>query len=194
MFYRSRIRRDLLIYFEKELSMTLEPAQLDQKGKESFQNGDYEEAADFFRRAVEGFAFAQDNAAAAESKNNMSVALLQAGKPQEALDAVLGTDAFFESLKDIKRQAMALGNQAAALEALDRLDEAVAAYERSAELFTQVGEGDMRAMVLKSAAAIKLKKGKVAEAAFKMMGSLDAKEHPGIFDRIMKFFLRLIKK
>jgi tetratricopeptide (TPR) repeat protein len=179
---------------QKEFTMSLEPAQLDEKGKAAFQNGDFDEAADFFRQAVEGFALAQDNAAAAESKNNMSVALLQAGKAQEALDAALGTDAFFEGIKDVKRQAMALGNQAAALEALDRLDEAVTAYERSAELFTQAGEGDMRALVLKSAAAIKLKKGKVTEAAFKMIGSLDAKEHPGLFDRIMKFFLRLIKK
>ena len=48
-------------------------------------------------------------------------------------------------------------------------------------------------MVMKSAAAIKLKTGKVTESAFKMMGSLDAKENPGFFERILKFFLRFIK-
>ena len=174
--------------------MTLDPLQLNEKGKESFQNADYDEAAEFFRQAAEAYALAKDEASAAESKNNMSVALLQTGKPQEAFDAALNTDAYFESIKDVRRQAMALGNQAAALEALDRLDEAAAAYERSAELFAQVNEGDMRAMVLKSSAAIKLKKGKVSEAAFKMMGSLEAKDNPGLFDRILKFFLRLIKK
>jgi len=174
--------------------MTLDPSQLNEKGKESFQNADYNEAVNFFRQAAEGYTLAKDEASAAESKNNMSVALLQAGNPQEALDAALNTDIFFESIKDVKRQAMALGNQAAALEALNRLDEAVAAYERSAELFAQVHEGDMRALVLKSSAAIKLKSGKISEAAFKMMGSLEAKDNPGFFDRIMKFFLRLVGK
>jgi len=177
----------------QETPLTLDPAQLNEKGKESFQNADYDEAASFFRQAAEGYALAKDDALAAESQNNLSVALLQTGKPQEALDAALDTDKFFESIKDVKRQAMALGNQAAALEALNRYDEAIAAYDRSAELFTQVDEGDMRALVLKASAAIKLKTGKVTESAFKMIGSLEAKKNPGIFDRIMKFFLRFIK-
>ena len=88
---------------------------------------------------------------------------------------------------------MAFGNQAAALEGLNHYDEAITAYERSAELFAQAGEGDLRALVMKSAAGIKLKTGKITESAFKMMGSLDVKENPSIFERILKFFLRFIK-
>ena len=125
--------------------------------------------------------------------NNMSVALLQAGRAQEALNAALGTDQIFAEAKDIKRQGMAVGNQAAALEGLNRYDEVIAAFERSAELFAQAGEGDLRSMVMKSAAAIKLKTGKITDSAFKMMGSLDVKENPSFFERILKFFLRFIK-
>jgi hypothetical protein len=113
--------------------------------------------------------------------------------PQEALDAALGTEETFAAAKDTKRQAMALGNQAAALEALHRYDEALTKYEQSAELFGQIDEGDLRAMVMKSAAAIKLKTGKITESAFKMMGSLDVKKNPGFFERILKFFMRFIK-
>jgi tetratricopeptide (TPR) repeat protein len=174
--------------------MTFTPAQLDEKGKTSFQNADFEEAAQFFQQAAEGYALAKDEALTAEMKNNMSVALLQAGKNQEALEAALGTDKVFENMKDVKRQAMAFGNQAAALEALGRYDEALSAYERSAGLFAQVNEEDLRAMVLKSVAAIKLKTGKFTESAFTMMGSLDAKQNLTFFERIIKFFLRLIKK
>jgi len=173
--------------------MTLDPVQLNEKGKESFQNADFDEAADLFHQAAEGYALTRDEALAAEARNNMSVALLQAGRPQEALDAALNTDAVFEGRQDVKRQAMALGNQAAALEALNRYDEAAAAYERSAELFAQVDEGDMRAMVLKSSAAIKFKTGRITESAFKMMGSLDAKKNLNFFERIMKFLLRFVK-
>jgi hypothetical protein len=88
---------------------------------------------------------------------------------------------------------MALGNQAAALEALNRYEEAVEKYDLAAQLFDQAGEGDLRALVMKSSAAVKLKSGKVTASAFKMMGSLEAKEHPSLFERILKFFLRFIK-
>lgn len=173
--------------------MTLEPHQLDAEGKRAFENKDFEKAAEFFQQAAEGYTLGRSNLMAAEMQNNRSVALLQTGKAQEALEAALGTDDIFAGANDIKRQAMALGNQAAALEGLNRLDEAVEKYERSAELFGQVNEGDLRAMVMKSAAAIKLKTGKITESAFKMMGSLDVKQNPGFFERILKFFLRFIK-
>ncbi len=131
---------------------------------------------------------------AAELKNNLSVALLKCGKNQAALDAALGTDQTFAQAGDVRRQAMAVGNQAAALEALKRWDEALAAYDRSAELFSQVGDGELRAMVLKSAAAIKLRRGKVTESAFKMIGSLDAKDKPSIFERLLRSILHFVQR
>lgn len=173
--------------------MTIEPAQIADQGKKSFANKKFEEAAELFLQAAEGFTAGRSALMAAEMMNNRSVALLQAGRPQEALDAARDTDLVFAGGNDLKRQGMALGNQAAALEGLHRLDEALAAYERSAELFAQAGEGDLRAMVMKSAAAIKLRKGKVTDSAFKMMGSLDVKETPNLFERILKFLLRFVK-
>ena len=173
--------------------MTLEPAQIADQGKQAFESKNFIEAAELFRQAAEGFTAGNSALMAAEMMNNMSVALLQAGRAQEALNAALGTDQIFADAKDTKRQGMAVGNQAAALEGLNRYDEAIAAFERSAELFAQAGEGDLRSMVMKSAAAIKLKTGKITDSAFKMMGSLDVKENPSFFERILKFFLRFIK-
>jgi len=173
--------------------MTLDPAQLEAQGKHAFADKNFGQAAELFRQAAEGYTLANSGTSAAEMMNNVSVALLQAGKPKESLDAVLGTEKIFEDAKDIKRQAMALGNIAAALEALNRPDEAIEKYELSADLFRQANEGDLRAMVMKSAAALKLKSGKVADSAFKMMGSLEAKENVGFFERILRFFLRFIK-
>lgn len=170
-----------------------EPAQLEAQGKRAFADKKFDEAAALFRQAADSYTQGSMGLMAAEMMNNASVALLQAGKPQESLDAVMGTEKTFEEAKDIKRQAMALGNTAAALEGLNRYDEAIQAYELSADLFGQVNEGDLRAMVMKSAAAIKLKTGKIAESAFKMMGSLDVKETPGFFERILRFFLRFIR-
>lgn len=167
---------------------------LSQTGKLAFEAGQYESAADTFESTVKGYDALGDQVNSAEMKNNMSVALLQAGKAQQALDAALGTDQIFANIKDLKRQGIAVGNQAAAFEALKRNEEALAAYERSAQIFADAGEGDMRSLVLKSAAAIKLKSGKVAESAFKMIGSLEAKDKPSIFERILKFFLRFLQR
>ena len=129
--------------------MTLEPAPIADQGKQAFESKNFIEAAELFRQAAEGFTAGNSALMAAEMMNNMSVALLQAGRAQEALNAALGTDQIFADAKDIKRQGMAVGNQAAALEGLNRYDEAIAVFERSAELFAQAGEGDLRSMVMK---------------------------------------------
>jgi len=168
-----------------------DPAKLAEEGKRAFQNDRFEQAADLFRRAAEGYTLGRSDLLAAEMKNNLSVALLQAGKAQESLGAVLGTDKIFAEAGDLKRQGMALGNQAAALEALKRTDEALDAYDRSAEIFDQAGEGDLRSMVKKSAAAIRLKRGQVVESALNMVGSVESKKNPSLFDRIVKFFVRI---
>jgi tetratricopeptide (TPR) repeat protein len=173
--------------------MTHDPAHLEAQGKRAFENKNFTEAANYFQQAAEGYTLGRAGLQAAEMMNNASVAFLQANKPNEALKSALGTDEIFAGAKDIKRQAMALGNQAAALEALSRNDEAIEKYEQSADLFGQINEGDLRAMVMKSAAAIKLKTGKITDSAFKMMGSLDVKDNPSFFERILRFFMRFIK-
>ena len=167
---------------------------LAETGKRAFDAGEFESAAGAFETAASGYASLYDDVNAAEMKNNLSVALLQMGKAREALAAALGTEGVFAGAHDLKRQGMAIGNQAAALESLQRFDEALAAYERSAQLFAEAGEGDLRAMVLKSAAALKLKRGKVTESAFKMIGSLEAKEKPSLFERLLKFLLRFVQR
>jgi tetratricopeptide (TPR) repeat protein len=175
--------------------MTLEeetPALLSQQAKLAYERGRFDEAADLFRLASKALSLgnaAQD--AVAEMDNNLSVASLQAGRNQEALDATLGTDQVFAALGDHRRQGMALGNQAAALDALGRTDEALATYDRSAEILSQAGEGDLLAMVKKSAAAIRLKRGNVVQSALNMVGSVEAKSKPTFFERILKFLFRL---
>ncbi len=170
--------------------MEKEPHQLAEEGKRAFASGRYAEAARLFEEASRGFTLGRDSLRAAEMDNNRSVALLKDNQPQQALEAAAGTDKIFESHADAKKQAMALGNQAAALEALKRYEEALPLYERAAGLFEETGEQDMRALVLKSAAAIRLKQGKLSEAGMDMLGSLGAVEKPNLLQRLLKFLLR----
>ena len=170
--------------------MTKEPKQWELEGKRAFANGRYNEAANAFREAAQEYSLGRDAPRAAEMNNNQSVALLKAGKVQEAYDAVIGTDETFKAVGDVTKQAMAFGNQAAALEELKRHEEALVLYDRAAALFAETGEGDMRSIVLKSAAAIRLKQGKLTDTAMNMLGSLGAVEKPTLLQRILKFFLR----
>ena len=166
------------------------PGNLAEEGKRLYGQGQYDQAAVFFRRAAQSYALDHADLLAAEMNNNLSVALLQAGKAREALDAALGTDQVFAAAADRKRQAMALGNQGAALEALRRYDEALDVYGRSEVLFEQLGEGDLRALVKKSMAAIRLKRGDVLQSAITMVGSVEAKSKPSLFERFLKFLIR----
>jgi tetratricopeptide (TPR) repeat protein len=163
------------------------------QGKAAFADKKYMQAADLFEKAAQAYDIAGDALLAAEMQNNRSVALLQAGKPQDALEAVAGTDKVFAEAHDTKKQAMAFGNQGAALEELKQYEEALKAYEKSSELFGEVGETEMRSMIMQSVAAIKLRQGKIMNSAFSMIGSVDATQKPTFWQRILKFFLRFIK-
>jgi tetratricopeptide (TPR) repeat protein len=124
-------------------------------------------------------------------KNNQSVALLQAGKAREALQATDGTEEVFQKAGDLKRQGMAVGNRAAALEGLKKVDEALAEYERAAVLLEQAGEGDMHSVVRKAAANLNLKRGRITAAQMDVYDSMRLVEKPNFTTRIMKFLRRI---
>jgi tetratricopeptide (TPR) repeat protein len=170
--------------------MNSEPGQLAEQGKQAFAAKNFDQAASLFAEAASAYT-AQDGALdAAEMKNNLSVALLQAGNAKAAYDAAAGTDQIFAQAGDVKRQAMAFGNQAAALEALKKPDQALEAYERSAALFAEAGESEMRSIVLQSAAALKLRRGKMMDSALAMIGSVESTKKPNLMQRFLRFLLR----
>lgn len=162
-----------------------------QAGLQAFQAGDYQAAATHFEEAAQACASAGDAPAAAEMQNNRSVALLKAGNAAEALQAAGGTDEVFAQIADLRRQGMALGNQAAALEALGRLKEASEKYERSAELLKQTGETQLRAHVLESLSALQLRTGNQLQAMATMQSALASKKKLSLKDRLLNNLLKV---
>ena len=96
----------------------VQPISLADKGKQEYAKGNYVLAAQMFSQAAQAYAAGKDELNAAEMKNNQSVALLQAGKAKEALQVTDGTEQIFQQAGDLKRQGLAVGNRAAALEGL----------------------------------------------------------------------------
>lgn len=167
------------------------PLHLAEQGKEEYAKGNYAAAAELFAKSAQAYAAAQDELNAAEMKNNQSVALLQAGRAKEALEATDGTETVFQKAGDLKRQGIAVSNRAAALEALKQADEALAEYERAAALLEQAGEGDMHSIVRKAAANLNLKRGRITAAQMDVYDSLRLVEKPNLTQRILKFFRRI---
>jgi len=173
--------------------MPKEAHEYEADGKRAFSEGRFAEAAGAFREASRLFTLGRDGSHAAEMDNNLSVALLKNKKPREALEAARGTEQVFAGLGDKARQAMALGNQGAALQDLKKYDEAVALYEQAAALFGESGQGDMESLVMKSVAEIRLRQGNLDGAAWKVMGSASVAKNPTFLQRIVRFFMRFRK-
>jgi len=162
------------------------PDELSGEGKMAYKEKRYAEAADAFQAASQGYVAAGDPLSAAEMLNNQSVSLLMAGNAEMALQAASGTEETFAAAGDIRRQAMAFGNQGAALEKLARFDEAINAYEHANELFKQIGEHDLRKIVLESLSTLQMKTGRKYEAAATLKASMDEDQQPKPVRRFLK--------
>jgi tetratricopeptide (TPR) repeat protein len=169
----------------------MDPVALAEQGKQEYSSGKYASAADLFSQAAQAYENMQDALKAAEMRNNQSVALLQAGNAKDALRVTDGTEEVFQKAGDLKRQGIAVGNRAAALEGLKKWEDALVEYERAASLLEQVGEGDLHSVVRKAAANLNLKRGKIAASQMDVYDSLRLVEKPTLTQRIMKFLMRI---
>ncbi len=143
---------------------TLSPQQLAQEGEAAFRQGDYEAAVERFAAAERAYQAQNDPLMAAEMANNRSVALLQAGDAQGAYEAVRDTVELFARHGDRRRQALALGNRAAALEALGKLKAAEQDYLASEALLRELNEPELLAAVRQQLAALHLRMKRPADA------------------------------
>ena len=155
-----------------------------------YQTGDFKNAARLFGEAATVFLSQGNQLDAAEMKNNQSVALLQAGDARGSYDVAHGTAQVFLEGGDFRRQGMAFGNEAAALNALGRLDEAVVSYRLAADALEKAGEDQLRASSMQALAGIQLRKGKYLDALFSMQIGLAGLKHPSLKQKILLLLLR----
>lgn len=158
----------------------------------AYQDADYETAARIFGEAAAAFLAADDQLQSAEMKNNQSVAYLQTGNAQSAFDVVHGTASLFAVAGDFRREGLAFSNEASALQALGRLNEAMETYRLAAEALSRAGEDQMRATVMNALAGIQLRQGKLFDALLSMRIGLDGVKNPTLKQRILRRLYRLI--
>lgn len=165
--------------------------QLAKEGKKAYERGEYQAAAQAFVAAQAAYIANAKPLDAAEMANNASVAYLQAEDGQAALDIVEGTDQIFAQAGDLRRQGMAIGNRAAALEALERNEEAIEAYFVAAKVLEQAGEDQLRASTMQSLSMLQFQMGRQLQALASMHNGIEGVKRPSPKQMFLKRLLNI---
>lgn len=174
--------------------MTDDIETIKQQAIKDYNKRKYDAALDGFRVCLKHYREQDNELLAAEMCNNISVTLLGKKDAQEAYEIVKGTDEIFIQNGDRRRQGMALANIAAALEALDRKEEALALYEQTLDIFKEVGEKGMRANILRRISDLQLKTKRSLQAIASMEAAFDQSDKPSIKDSVFKRILITIRR
>ncbi len=158
---------------------------------EAFRAGRFEEAAAGYEAARRAYEAAGEPIKQAEMANNLSVAWLQAGRPQAALAAVQGTPDTLAALGDEPRAAQAYGNLAAAFEACGDLAQAEPAYREAADRFERLGDAENRTLTLKALSQLQMRRGRPMEALGSMQVGLGGASRLSIRQRFLRWLLTL---
>jgi tetratricopeptide (TPR) repeat protein len=163
--------------------------ELVEQAKCHYSAGDYPAAVESFAKAANAYAFAGDPLMAAEMKNNQAVALLKDKKNLEALETSQGTEAIFAQAGDDRRRGMAIANQASALEALRRFDDAICLYCLAGEVLEKAGEDELRFEVMQLLSALYFRRLKFLDAIISLQSGLVTLKKPTSKQLFMKKLL-----
>lgn len=167
-----------------------DPQYLARKGKSHYQNKQYLESANTFHAARLGFEAKGNWLDAAEMANNCSVAYLQSGEFLQAYNELEGVEEHFIKAGDLKRQGITVGNLAASLEALGRIDEALLAYQKSADLLGKSGDDQLRLKAMQSLSSLQLRSGKRIQALVSMQQGIEGLKQPTVVQKMVKSLIK----
>ncbi len=170
---------------------TLNPQQLAEEGQAAYNKKEFLSAAKLFQAAAEGFKASGDELKAAELANDCSVAYLKSGEPSQAFEAAQGTEHVFAAAGNLKQQAIAFGNQAAALQELKRVSEALVAYQSAAELLLEAGETELRVYEMQAISSIQLRNHQYLEAYATLRAGIVGVKKPDFKQRVLKLLVQI---
>lgn len=176
------------------MSIPQSPQEWIAAGKKAYAAGNFAAAAKAYAGAAEALREGGQELDAAEMDNNRAVSLLQIDQAEGAREAVRGTDQIFAAAGDVKRQAVALANTAAAEEGLGEKEQALKLYRQSADLLAELGEDQLHAEVMKAISSLQLRERDTLGALFSMRQGLAEVENPTLVQRLLKRLLELPAK
>jgi tetratricopeptide (TPR) repeat protein len=156
------------------------------QAENAYAKKQYKLAAELFSKAALKAEESSDPEQNAELRNNASVAYLQGNDPEAAYQIVVNSESVFIEIGDKKRHAMALGNQAAALEALGEKNKAKNLYIEAGDLLKSSGDNELRSFILKRISALQVQEGKQFEALGSMFEALNNAENLSFREKTLK--------
>ncbi|HLC03995.1 MAG TPA: hypothetical protein VJK02_13230 [Anaerolineales bacterium] len=159
-------------------------------GLEHYEAGDLEGAILHFTQARQAYEAVGDARKSYEIRNSLSVALVQARRPSEALEVVEGTPQHFDKLGDPSNAAKAYGNLASAQEACGDHAAAEVSYRLAAEKFAELGDRENHNFTMKALSHLQLRRGQPLMAALSLQSALEDDPHLGLRER---WILKLLK-
>jgi len=163
--------------------------EITQEADTYYKAGDFNKAAGLYKEAADQLSLDGKSVDAAEMLNNYSVALLQTGDAKGAYEASLGTEKVFQDAGDVRRQAIALGNQASAQEAMGKFQEALNLYQQSSDLLKTIDDKELRVYVLKSLSALQVRTGNQLQALATMDAALQLPKKLTLKEKFLKKLL-----
>jgi tetratricopeptide (TPR) repeat protein len=154
-----------------------------------YKRGMFLDAAAGFMKAMGGYLAFGEGLLAAEMANNCCVAYLQAGKPGLALEVIDEKDRVFAEVGDRRGLAITLGNRGTAYERLNKIQEALRDYRRSADLLNELGEDDLYISTMQAMSALQLRKGRSLDAVLTMQAGINKIQRPNLKQRLIKKLL-----
>ncbi len=167
------------------------PASIEEQALRAYRAGRHLEAAAGFHAARLAYRACGHRPKEAEMANNQCVALLQAGQPTEALQAVEGTPEAFAALGDDLGEGQAYGNLGAALRAIGSYESAEVAYQKCVQLLARAGAHEARAQALQALSEVQLRRGRPVEALATMQRSLEENPAGGLRKLLLRRLLDL---
>jgi tetratricopeptide (TPR) repeat protein len=161
------------------------------QGLRAFRGKNYAEAAACFTQAMQLFEAEGNLVQKGEMANNLSVAYLQSGDSARALQVLENIAEMFAQANDQRRQALTLGNQAAALEAGGDAAAALEKYQQCSDILKALGDIETRAPVLQAISQLQMRSGHQLEALATMDAALHNKKKLSLTERVLKKLLRI---
>ena len=157
------------------------------EAKKIYEAGNRNESVALFEQARAAYLAAGDEAQAAAVANDLGVVYYLTGRQDQARQALQDALTSQEKLGNVLGQAKALGNLAQWMNRAGDKDAAEKNYQRSAEMFHQVGERMMEYDTYRALSQMQLQRGRWIESLGAYDRALAAKGGSGL----LRWFLRI---
>ena len=156
------------------------------EGMKKFNRGAHSEAAAAFQKALAAYEAEGKADMVGEMRANLGMIAREQNRFDEAQNLLRDALATFEEIGDAKRIAMVKANLGGVLASKGDKEAAYDLYVQAADAFQELGETAMQGEILKTMAALQIKRGKFGQGREIMADAVGMADTDGFSARLLK--------